>query len=549
MKIRILLKALLKSSLLSRTYIRELKSKKRLWLLPLAGIGIVFGLVSVAVMLVQNYRAILSIGLETGEPGIVFLFSGIVSSVLTFFLGTPLCISNIFYSKDNTLVAALPVSTADIIISRVSAVYLFILPLHLFLTLPAVIIFFPAAGSVETIISAVIYGLTGPLFPLTAALAAASLLSLAGGRSRYRTAFEFIGMMLGIAVIAGIQMSFSRSLISGNSLTGITDMISRFTGILKKIFFASSWTAAGFTRGGWASMAAGTAFSAASAAAAVLLLKRASLNLTNVSSRKKSGTAFIRKKEKGNKIPSPGRSVSAALLRREWLVVKSNSAFISETIAETVILPIILLVLYITIPDDITSLIGELRETVDFMPLVIIGILVLISSINSVSSTSLSREGGTFSISKSLPISGRIQVKAKMFFHVLLFLSSWYLNLLLIMLILKLPVIHLVYLVPAGPAVILLGFAASIHIDLSRPVLNWTHPQQAMKQNMNVPIGMGFGMLVTAGLLLPAAGLYFLGVGPVITGLILTCEAAVIDTILIPKIFNYADKRYIEILP
>jgi ABC-2 type transport system permease protein len=88
-----------------------------------------------------------------------------------------------------------------------------------------------------------------------------------------------------------------------------------------------------------------------------------------------------------------------------------------------------------------------------------------------------------------------------------------------------------------------------IHIDLSRPVLNWTHPQQAMKQNMNVLIGMGFGLIVFAALAIPAAALYSAGLNTFIMGLIITAEAVAADILLLPRVLNYAEKRYIEIMP
>ena len=542
----ILLKARLKSSLLTKSYLRDLRERKRFWVLPLAGLGIASGIFSILMILIQNYKAILGIGIETGDPGLVFMFSGIFISVLIFFLGTPLCLSNIYYSKDNMLAASLPVTMAEIIISRVIAVYLFILPLHLFLLLPAVVLYIPAAGSIETVISAVVYGITGPVFPLTLSLAAASLLSLAGRRSGYRTAFEITGMLLAIMILGGLQLSFSRALLTGGELSSITGLTGVYMTTLKKIFFASAWTAEGFTRGGWLSLAAGTAFSAASAAAAVLLLRKAGVNLTNNAEGK--SRRLKRRVNSSQAVPPAGRTMQAALLRRELKVLLSNSAFIIETVGEVIMLPLLLCIFYFTIPEEISMLINRMTEGKGYLPLLVTGILILINSINSVSSTSISREGSSFSISKSLPIGGRVQVKAKMIFHIILFLSSWYLNLLLLTLILKLPAVHLLYLIPAGPAVILLSFAASIHIDLSRPVLNWTHPQQAMKQNMNVPIGMGFGLLIAAGLLLPAAGLYLLGVNTLLSGFIITAEAVAADIILMPRIFRYADKRYIEIL-
>ena len=37
-------------------------------------------------------------------------------------------------------------------------------------------------------------------------------------------------------------------------------------------------------------------------------------------------------------------------------------------------------------------------------------------------------------------------------------------------------------------------------IDITRPLLTWTNPQQAMKQNLNVLIGMGIGTLYVGGI-------------------------------------------------
>ena len=544
MKTIILLKARLRSNLISKEYLRDLRSRKQLWVLAVAGISILIAAASFGLMLIQNYKAILSIGVGTGEPELLILISGILSSILVFFFATPLCLSNIFYSKDNLLAAALPVSSAEIIFSRVLSVYLFILPLHLLITLPAAVIFLPAAGTAMSVLSMIIYSFIGPAVPLAAAIGASALLSAAGNLTGRRTAVETAGMIIAIIIAIMFQIYFSRSIMASGDITAISEVLTGYTVLLKKIFFASAWTASGFTAGGWPGLMLSLAFSAAVITLTVVLMKKIRLNFSSLNHGRPGRR---RRNHESSTVQTTSGSQISALVKREWTVVKSNSAFLIEIAGETVILPIMLIMFYFTMPDEIFSVIRELSASFSALPLAAFGVMVLISSINSVSSTSISREGETFALSKSLPVTGRTQIKAKLIFHLMLFLTSWYINLIILSLILKIPAVHLLYLIPAGPAVVVLEFASMMHIDLSRPVLKWTHPQQAMKQNMNVLIGMGFGLIVFASLALPAAGLYFTGLNPVIIGLIITVEAAAADFLLIPKILDYSERRYIEI--
>ncbi len=65
-------------------------------------------------------------------------------------------------------------------------------------------------------------------------------------------------------------------------------------------------------------------------------------------------------------------------------------------------------------------------------------------------------------------------------------------------------------------------------IDLRRPYLNWTHPQQAMNQNIHVLISMGSSFVYLAvlggvGFLGMAMGLPFLVVGIIILAVSTIC--------------------------
>ena len=246
MKMYILLKARLRTNLPTKTYLQDLKNRDRLWILPIAGLGILSAVGYLILMLYQNYRAILAIGMQTGEPEITLFFSAIISGILIFFLGAPLCLSNIFYSKDNLLAASLPVTTTDIVLSRMLSVYLFLMPIHLLITVPAVVVYFSAAGNAAAILAAVVLFIAGPAFPLVLALAGASTLAAAGVWSGRRTIFEIAGMLIAIGLVATLQLTASRSLLENGDLTGLATRLTEYTFGLKKIFFASAWSADGF---------------------------------------------------------------------------------------------------------------------------------------------------------------------------------------------------------------------------------------------------------------------------------------------------------------
>ena len=59
----------------SKGAILELKQRRQLWLLPLAGTGIAAGVAFFAFLLTRNYRALYLLGLQIGAPELVFFYA------------------------------------------------------------------------------------------------------------------------------------------------------------------------------------------------------------------------------------------------------------------------------------------------------------------------------------------------------------------------------------------------------------------------------------------------------------------------------------------
>ncbi len=554
MKTAALIKAnILSSGMFSKAYFRQMKEKDRLWLIPIAGLGMLSGLGTFMFMLISNYQAMLTAGVIAGKPETVLLVASAAASFMLFFVSVPIALSVFFQSKENRLLLSLPVSVYDIIISKSAYIYIFTQPINLFFFIPAVVVYLQWAGpGVMPILAALFTVIFQPLIPICIAAAAAALLSKLSGRGKHKSLLEIAGMLTGVILIVAIQTLWSRQLMEGDT-AAIAALLNRYIGMLEKTFFISRFAAVSIGKGSILYALLYAATSAAVFCGVFLLMSRLILNAL----RSAGQTASVRKKRRADsrstqkhhlqflKHSTPG----AALMLREWRILSSNSTFLFEAAGELLVLPIILIVFSFSMPDEYMSQIMPFFNGFPAAPLLVFAALVLFSTINSIASTSISREGRSINLSKSIPVSGREQVLAKLYFQLALFCGSWLLNIIIMFAIFRFPAAHLLYLLPGGPAFIMIGFALGLGIDLSRPVLNWDNPQQAMKQNMNVLAGMGMSLLPAIAGAAVGSGLYLAGLPVVLIGLIITLAAAAAAILLLKRLLGTADRRYAEIIP
>jgi hypothetical protein len=81
-------------------------------------------------------------------------------------------------------------------------------------------------------------------------------------------------------------------------------------------------------------------------------------------------------------------------------------------------------------------------------------------------------------------------------------------------------------------------------LDLRRPRLKWTHPQQAMKNNSNALGAMGGTAAVVAVIGGLSALLIVKGVSPFLVGCGAAAVALVLAAVLLPRLLAFADRQY-----
>ena len=438
--------------------LRELGRKDRLWILPVAGLGIAAGLAAVVFMIVGVYRALLLAGTAAGHPEML-LFSALLGSwAFLFVTAIPLALSVLYYSSDLRMLLTLPVAPLRIVGAKALLLYLYCLPVNLVLLVPALWLSIGASGlSVPVIVSGLLSLVVYPVLPLSLATLLVLGLMKVVNLSRYRVALEVSGMALGIVLVIGLQVFLSRSTISifeggaAQSLSGFAGAYMGFARALPPV----AWAAAGFRGGAWPLPVLGVLLVTAVLFSAALAL--APLNfLHDVTERRERGAPSGHGASHGAADAvslaarvSP-RGVVRRLVGREWSILSSNSTFIFEAIGELLVLPLVLGVYSLIIPRQV---IGPAMHFITNMPglsLALMGVLVLMTSLTTVSSTSISREGRLMGLSLSIPVSGRTHVKGKLCLHMLFFSSAYLVDCAIVWVIFRFPLPALAYMIPGG---------------------------------------------------------------------------------------------------
>jgi ABC-2 type transport system permease protein len=173
--------------------------------------------------------------------------------------------------------------------------------------------------------------------------------------------------------------------------------------------------------------------------------------------------------------------------------------------------------------------------------------MTLCGSLNGTSSSTFSREGVQFWISRVIPVAPREQAAAKFLHSYLIAMLGVVTASVVAAIVLHIKAVHLA--AAAGLALVMgvLLTAVGMIIDLARPLLDWTNPQKAIKQNLNVLLAMlaDVGILTAAFFGIRALIRAKLAANVVLSVLFvgLTALAAASYRLLL----KFADKRYPEI--
>ena len=535
---------------------RIFKEKKDRWLIPLVVLAAV-GLGPTFYYLLRLLKDLYGILLPLGQQQAILTFGILGGQILVLLFGLYYVISAFYFSRDLELLIPLPLKPFEVMTSKFAVIlvneYLTIAPI----VLPVVISFgvMSKAGLPYWINSLLIY-LWLPVIPLSIVSLLVIGLMRVVTLSRKKDALIIAGSLLLIAAGVGLQYTFVRSAGSPMDAQPMIEFFSSPDSLLGRIgagFPPSVWAtkalAGGFTSAGLTHLflfiGVSLALFAGILAIAEKLFYRGLIGIGEISGRKK---AFS--KEALSRRISSGRRPVRAIFAREWRIMNRTPIFLLNGVLTVILLPILFLIMARadTGGSDSTMILKALTSAKPFLATLAAACFMAVTgTLNGTASSTFSREGSQFWMSKVIPISPREQVAAKFLHSYLIALLGIGASTIVLAGMLRLGAGALLPAVGLALAAAITLTAVGMIIDLLRPLLDWTNPQKAIKQNLNVLFAFlaDIGILVLLGFL--AAFLGKIGLSGNIKLIVLFAVLLVLAVVSAKILVKLADRRYREI--
>jgi ABC-2 type transport system permease protein len=529
-------------------HIRHDRNRLRtLGIVALVAIGLAPMVIAFALGIKSIYGALHAIGQESA----LIVLGVIAGQALVFFFGFFYVISAFYFSNDLERLIALPLRPNEVVASK----FLVVIANEYFSIMPFVLPVFLGYGilaraPLEFWILLVPVYLLLPVIPLAISAFLAILLMRVVNLTRKKDALIIVGALVLIGLNFFLQMrahgegdaaAFARMLTERD---GLVQMIgNRFPPSV----WASRTLSLGFSPQGMGHLALLSGVSAAVLFGVVALSEKlfyeGAIGLSEITSKRRRLSRIEMERS-----VAPGRGPVRAILDREIKIMNRTPVYLLNGVFVGVLVPALLIAGAGTSDDNPLGLLIEAAEA-GHAAVLILGIAafaVVCGCMSGTASSSFSREGKYFWISKIIPVPWRRQVAAK-------FLHSYLVSVVGIAAALIGSVVIAPVPVPALAAAALLALvgavplnAAGLWIDLARPKLKWTNPQQAIKQNLNVVFAMlaGAAYLTACGFL--AHFLLRAGVSGSFVYFALLSIAATTGWFVWRALLSFADRKYAD---
>ena len=478
---------------------RLFKEKKDLWLVPLiavAFLGLGPTLYGYLALIKIAYRLLLPLG----QQPLILTYGLLAGQVFVLIFGLYYVVSAFYFSKDMDILIPLPLKPFQVMFSKFTVILVNEYLTIAFFVLPVLVYYgiLSKAGLPYWLYGLVIYLLL-PVIPLAIVSLLVIGMMRAVNLSRKKDALIIVGSL--VLIVAGFGLQFVLNRAAGASpdpramirfLTAPDGLIRRVGAVFPPSIWATKALAGGLTARGISNLLLFVGVSLTIFYGILIMAEklfyRGLIGLGEISGRKKA----LSKEGMSRKVSS-GRHPVKAIFAREWRIMIRTPIFLLNGVLVVVIVPLILVIMAQTGTGrgDNAFLLKLMTSAKPIYVILATSLfMTFCSCLNGTSSSTFSREGGQFWMSKVIPATPKEQVIAK-------FLHSYFIALLGILVAsgVAIFVAHLKIMVFAGAFLISLAAAVALTavgmiIDLARPLLDWTNPQKAIKQNLNVLLAM-----------------------------------------------------------
>lgn len=437
-----------------------------------------------------------------GQPGLPIVSAVMVGQLMVFFIGFSALMSTLYYAQDLETLLALPLTGRQILASKVATAYVTQLLVSSVLLFPFAVPLGLEVGGIAFWVSLLLVNLAVPAIPLALALLFTVFMMRVTSGFKRRDLFRVVlGLMFFVALM-GFQYVNARMTTRGPE--EVVRAIMERNGLVQVVaghYPPLEWAARAMTGIDVSSRMGGLLlFAGVSAATLGIVATRterwflggiaSDVRTTAKRAPRRPGRLGTqgRLDEAGTQVDvrgrfSKARNPATAVAIRDLRVLTRTPNFLLVTLTNIAIVPV-MWIFSAASGGEFKALFGSLGGgAIDAALLIMVAVQGGLAAMNQVSSTSISREGGTFWLSKMIPVPAKKQVRGKVGYS--LVVSAVQLVTLLVpaRLVLGLDAARIAVLAVLG---LLVSWPVSVICvlnDLHSPRLSWTEPHQAMKGN------------------------------------------------------------------
>lgn len=430
------------------------------------------------------------LGLEMAVPAYLIT----ISSLLTLVFGMLKAGSLIFRKEGYDILCALPVTDGAVAVSRLLRMYVEGLLMALAVLLPGFAVYVwnvhPGAG----FYLAGVLGLWSiPLIPMSAAIFIGTVITGISSRMRRKSLaaaglsiLAVLGIMYGLSRLSAMEGSFDPEMLKSLSAS--------IMAVLGKVYPPAVWLGTAIVRGDALGSLLGAGLSllifAAAATGVALYFRKICQGLYSSIAKHSYHLGTLK-----------AGSVLSSLCKREFRRYFSSSIYVTNTVIGPIMGCVLSGALLATGTEKLEKLLPLPIAIGQTVPFVVAGVFCMMTA----TAASISLEGKNWWIAKSLPLSTKNILDAKILMNLLLFLPFYLLSELLLILALKPGAWDLLWLALVPASVILFSCVYGITVNLHFPVLEWESEVYIVKQSASSMLG-GMGGFVLAILCAVAVG-------------------------------------------
>ena len=413
--------------------------------------------------------------------GILAIFMGTFGSVFNTY-------STLYLSKDNEMLLAMPIPPSGILMTRMTLVYGMSLMYSGLVWVPAVIYAW-IFGTVSTtaVVFEILLIFLVALFVTVVTCALGWVVALVASRVKNKS---FIIVLISLVLFGGYyyvcfnMMNILQKLLLNAQALGETIRV------WGNVFYQLGMAATGDGK----AMAIFTGIALVLNVVCFLLLSKSFLHIA---------TRTQGERKRAGKLTVKSSGVSAALLGRELRRFASSPTYMLNCGLGIVILPVLAIFALVKreiLDEVISGLSGMLPWLGSALPMAVVLIVCLCAGLNTVSTPSVSLEGKHLWLLRSLPVSGRMVLGAKLRLHLLLNIPSAVFAAVVLGICLRLEVLQIALCTGFAAGFVWFTGAFGLMLGVLRPNFQWTSEAMPIKQSMNVMISilLGFALPILA---------------------------------------------------